>query len=71
MCMLCIAIIVDDSSPQNLYTMTLMVTFNAFGFVDTRFKKQYAQRGQHFEILSAFFFPHVLSFMHEVSEMMC
>ena len=46
-----------------------MVTFNAFGFVDTRFKKQYAKHGQHFEILSAFFFSPC--FMHEVLEMMC
>ena len=49
--------IYDDSSPQNLYTMTLVVTFDTLSFVDTRFKKQYAQHGQHFEILSAFFPP--------------
>ena len=47
----------DDSSPQNLYTMTLVVTFDTLSFEDTRFKKQYAQHGQHFEILSAFFPP--------------
>ena len=56
---------------QNIWNLVYVVTFDTLSFVDTRFKKQYAQHGQHFEILCAFFFPLLLSFMHEVSEMMC